>query len=91
MRLYLESLIDAADRRTPDRLPRLRLVFRIKDRETVTDALHHFVSPAEMLGDSPHTGLLHRREVTEGQSLRVVEYQFDEHGLRTRPFRVPHR
>lgn len=39
LRLYLESLIDAADRRTPDRLPRLRILFRVKDRRTVAAAL----------------------------------------------------
>lgn len=39
LRLYLESLIDAADRRAPNSLPRLRIVFRVKDRETVAAAL----------------------------------------------------
>jgi len=39
LRLYWESLIDAADRRTPDRLPRLRILFRVKDRGTVAAAL----------------------------------------------------
>jgi hypothetical protein len=38
LKLYLESLVDAADRRAPDRRPRLRLVFRVKDREAVTAA-----------------------------------------------------
>jgi len=39
LRLYLESLIDAADRRAPDRLPRLRIMFRVKDRRAVAAAL----------------------------------------------------
>ena len=39
LRLYLESLVDAADRRTPDRLPRLRFVFRVKDRGAVAAVL----------------------------------------------------
>lgn len=39
LRLYLESLIDASDRRGPERLPRLRIMFRVKDRETVAQAL----------------------------------------------------
>ena len=39
LRLYLECLIDATARRTPDRLPRLRIVFRVKDRATVDAAL----------------------------------------------------
>ena len=38
-RLYLESLIHAADRRAPDRLPRLRLLFRTADRPAIDSAL----------------------------------------------------
>jgi hypothetical protein len=40
LRLYLESLIDAAARRAADgKPPRLRFAFRISDRATVTAAL----------------------------------------------------
>jgi len=35
LRLYLESLIDAVDRRTAHGLPRLRLIFRVKDRKAI--------------------------------------------------------
>jgi len=38
-RLYLESLIDAADRRAPDRLPKLRILFRATDRLAIASAL----------------------------------------------------
>jgi RNAse (barnase) inhibitor barstar len=40
LRLYLESLIDAADRRTPEMVPKLRILFRIDDREMVASALN---------------------------------------------------
>lgn len=39
LRLYLESLIDAAERRTSGLRPKLRLVFRVKDREAVAASL----------------------------------------------------
>lgn len=39
LRLYLECLIDAADRRAPARAPRLRIVFRVKDRGAIVAAL----------------------------------------------------
>ena len=39
LRLYLESLIDAATRRTSEATPRLRLLFRIRDRPAVVAAL----------------------------------------------------
>ena len=39
LRLYLESLIDAANRRAADTRPKLRLVFRAQDRAAVTAAL----------------------------------------------------
>jgi hypothetical protein len=39
LRCYLESLVDAADRRGAGKVPTLRLVFRIKDRERVVAAL----------------------------------------------------
>ena len=39
LRLYLESLIDAAARRTAEMSPRLRLVFRVQDRKAVASAL----------------------------------------------------
>ncbi len=39
LRLYLESIVDAADRRSPDRLPRLRIMFRVKDRKAVAATL----------------------------------------------------
>jgi hypothetical protein len=51
LRLYLESLIDAANRRLPDRRPRLRFVFRIQDRATVAAALR----PSET-GDTSCSG-----------------------------------
>lgn len=47
LRLYLESLIDAAARRADGKLPHLRLVFRISDRAKVKAAL------AEQLGTGP--------------------------------------
>lgn len=37
--LYLESLVDASTRRAPDALPRLRIVFRLEDRDAVAAAL----------------------------------------------------
>src|SRR5215510_6367496 len=39
LRLYLESLIDASERRKPDMIPKLRLVFRLKDHEAVATVL----------------------------------------------------
>ena len=39
LRLYLESLIDAAARRTPEMLPRLRILFRVDDRKMIASAL----------------------------------------------------
>jgi hypothetical protein len=39
LRLYLECLIDAADRRAPDKLPRLRIVFRERDRRAIAAVL----------------------------------------------------
>lgn len=38
LRLYLESLVDAAERRAPNKLPRLRIVFRLGDRAAVANA-----------------------------------------------------
>jgi RNAse (barnase) inhibitor barstar len=38
-RLYLESLIEAVDRRGPDQLPRLRVLFRTADRPVIVSAL----------------------------------------------------
>lgn len=40
LRLYLESLIDAAERRTPDAVPKPRILFRIEDHGPVTAALN---------------------------------------------------
>ena len=39
LKLYLRSLAAAAARRTAEMRPRLRLVFREKDRETITSIL----------------------------------------------------
>jgi hypothetical protein len=39
LRLYLECLIDASARRTPEMIPQLRILFRVKDRSTVAAAL----------------------------------------------------
>lgn len=39
LRLYLECLVDALDRRSPERRPQLRVVFRARDRERVAAAL----------------------------------------------------
>lgn len=39
LQLYLDCIVFAADRRTADILPRLRLVFRTTDRDAVTLAL----------------------------------------------------
>jgi RNAse (barnase) inhibitor barstar len=39
LRLYLESLIDAAERRTPGVLPRLRILFRNDDQKAIASAL----------------------------------------------------
>jgi RNAse (barnase) inhibitor barstar len=39
LRLYLESLIDSADRRGTGRAPRLRILFRVVDRNAIEAAL----------------------------------------------------
>lgn len=39
LKLYLESLIDALARRTSDGRPRVRVLFRVKDRPRIASAL----------------------------------------------------